>query len=421
MPTLPMPEDASQPPHYVRHVDARLRDALTDTRIVALVGPRQSGKTTLARKISQEKAMTYVTLDDEQFRQFAMDDPGGFVRDLEFAVIDEIQRAPGLILALKKTVDEDPRPGRFLITGSVNLFRGTLSPDSLAGRVETIELLPLSQSEIEHRSAPTFLRRAFSADFPALQDVGRTSDLIERLCAGGYPEALTRSSELRRQAWLKAYAHSLATRDVAEIAGISKTAELARLLDHAAVASGQTVNLTALATPLGVDAKTIDRWLDLLEQMFVIRRIPAWHRNDLKRLVKTPRLHFLDSGLLAALRRQSVASLRSNRTMLGGILEGFAFTELAKLASLEIDPVQISHYRDRDQVEVDIVLERAGEVVGVEIKAATSVKPEDFDGLKRLRDMNGDAFALGVILHDGDRIQRTGDRLVAMPFNQLWT
>jgi len=393
----------SKPPEVIhRHVEARVVEALADTRIVAVVGPRQSGKTTLVRKLSAARGMPYITLDDDQFRRFANDDPDGFLRGHDQAVIDEIQRAPGLILALKKTVDEDPRPGRFLITGSVDLFTGTISPDSLAGRVETIELLPFSQAEIEGKPPSDFLSRAFEQGFPVLDEVGRTSDLISRVMAGGYPEGIARSTHARRQAWLTEYASALATRDAAEISDISKTKELSRLIEYAAVASGQTVNLSALARPLGIDSKTVDRWLFLLEQMFVIRRLRAWHRNDLKRLVKTPKLHFLDTGLLAAMRRVSPADVEVDRSKLGVLLEGFVFSELSKLSGQSDDRVYLSHYRDRDQVEVDFVLERAGKIVGIEVKAAASVGPRDFNGLSRLKDAAGKAFACGIVLHDGD-------------------
>jgi hypothetical protein len=415
-----MPDKPNRTAAFARHAEMRVREAMGDTRIVALVGPRQSGKTTLARKIGADTGLSFITLDDEQFRQFANADPNGFMRGLDRAVIDEVQRAPGLILALKKAVDDDSRPGRFLITGSVDLFRGAISPDSLAGRVETIELLPFSQAEIERRGVPDFLARAFVGDFPALHETGRTVDLIERAVAGGYPEALARTSVARRRAWLTAYARALAERDVTGIADVTKTAELARLLDHAAIASGQMVNLSALAAPLGVDSKTVDRWLSLLEQMFVVRRVRAWHRNDLKRLVKTPKLHFLDTGLLAALRRVGVDDLRADRRKLGSILEGLVFSEVSKLVSQSPDPASISHYRDRDQVEVDFVIEQAGRILGVEVKAAATVKPDDFHGLNRLQDATGEAFACGIVLHDGERIQRTGEKLFAMPISQLW-
>ncbi|HAY06377.1 MAG TPA: ATP-binding protein [Hyphomonas sp.] len=403
-----------------RHAEARILRALGDTRIVALVGPRQSGKTTLARKIAAARGMTFVTLDDEQFRQFANDDPSGFMRSLDRAVIDEIQRAPSLILALKKTVDEDPRQGRFLITGSVDLFKGMLSPDSLAGRVETIELLPFSQSEIARTPPSGFLDRSFSASFPPIADTGRTPDLIVRVLRGGYPEALARSEATRRRDWLRDYARALALRDAAELAAVSKTAELSRLLERAALASGELVNLSALASPLGIDSKTADRWLTLLEQMFVLRRVRAWHTNELKRLVKTPKVHFLDTGLLAALRRVGADEIDANRQRLGPLLEGFVFSELVKQASLTSGEVYISHYRDKDQIEVDFVLERRRQIVGVEVKAAATVKPEDFRGLRRLKDATGNAFVCGIVLHDGERIQKVGEGLYAMPIQELW-
>lgn len=417
-----MPNRPTRSPAIARHAEARVRASLADTRIVAVVGPRQSGKTTLVRRIAADRAMQFVTLDDEQARRFANDDPTGFLRDLDRAVIDEIQRAPALILALKKTVDEDARPGRFLITGSVDLFAGTISPDSLAGRVETIELLPFSQAEIESRPPSDFLTRAFACDFPAVvEETGRATDLIQRVHSGGYPEALARRDAARRRAWHSAYARSLATRDAAELAGVSKTTELARLIEHAAVAAGQTVNLSSLGRPLGVDSKTIDRWLTLLERMFVVRRIPAWHRNEGKRLVKTPKLHFLDSGLLAALRSLSESDLQRDRSKLGALLESFVFCELSKQIGLSDEPVSVGHLRDRDQVEVDFVLEHAGRVVGLEVKAAASIKPEDFRGLRRLQEMAGGTFACGIVLHDGDRLQRSGDRFFAMPICRLWT
>ena len=416
-----MPDRPIRPRLLRRHAEPRVREALTDTRIVALIGPRQSGKTTLARKIATDAGMSFVTLDDLPSRQFANADPIGFVQGIDRAVIDEVQRSPDLILALKEAVDNDPRPGRFLITGSVELFRGAVSPDSLAGRVETIELLPFTQAEIEQREPPDFLARAFACNFPALMETGRTPNLIERVLGGGYPEALRRTTEARRVAWLRAYASALTQRDAAEIAVVFKTDELSRLLEHAAAASGQLTNLSALATPLGIDSKTVDRWLTLLEQMFVLRRVRAWHPNRLKRLVRTPKLHFLDTGLLAGLRAVGVKDLSADRRMFGSLLEGFVYAELAKLAGQATVYTSISHYRDKDKTEVDLVIEQAGQILGIEVKAGATARSGDFRGLKRLQSATGEAFACGIVLHDGERIQRLGDRLFAMPVSRLWS
>ena len=404
-----------------RHAEARVREALADTRIVAIVGPRQSGKTTLARRIAADDGRPFISLDDDQHRRFAADDPIGFVRRNPTAVIDEIQRAPALILAIKRTVDEDPRPGRYLITGSVDIFRAAISPDSLAGRIETIELLPFSQAEIARTGAPDFLDRAFAGNFPNLAATGGGIDLVRRILAGGFPEALSRAVPARRANWLRSYARSLAERDVSDIATVGKHDAMARLLDHAAVSSGQLLNMSGIGARLGVDGKTVDRWLALFEHMFLVRRVYAWHRNDLKRLVKRPKLQFLDPGLLAALRRIDTAAIAGDRQQLGPLLECFVYAELAKAASLSDDPVFFSHYRDKDQVEVDLVLERLpGAIVGIEVKAGATARPGDFKGLARLREATGRRFACGIVLHDGDRIQQAGPKLFAMPVGALW-
>ena len=404
-----------------RHAEVQVRTALADTRIVAIVGPRQSGKTTLARGIAADDGRPFVTMDDDQSRRFARDDPAGFMRSLQAAVIDEIQRAPDLVLALKKEVDEDPRPGRYLITGSVELFKGSISPDSLAGRVETIELLPFSQAEISGASPSGFLDRAFAGDFPGFQETDLTVDLIERVISGGFPAALSRAVPARRRSWLQAYARSLAERDISDIAAVGKRHEMSRLIDHAAVSASQLLNLSSLASRLGVDGKTVDRWLVLLEHMFLVRRVRAWHRGGLKRLVRAPKLQFLDSGLLAALQRTDAADIARDRRKFGPLLECFVHGELIKAIALSGETTTVSHYRDKDGIEVDLVLERSpGAIVGIEVKAGATVRLRDFRGLVRLKEAAGDGFACGIVLHDGERIQQMGSGLFAMPIKMLW-
>ncbi|MYE18511.1 MAG: ATP-binding protein [Rhodospirillales bacterium] len=404
-----------------RHAEPKVIRALADTRVTAIVGPRQSGKTTLARRIADRDGRSFITLDDAQYRRFANHDPDGFMRGLEYAVIDEIQRAPDLILAIKKAVDEDPRPGRYLITGSADLFRGTLSPDSLAGRVEIVQLLPFAQSEIAGTPAIDFLDRAFAGDFPGTATIGLTEDLVERVISGGFPEALSRSNPGRRRSWLLAYVRSLAERDAVEIAAVGRPEMTSRLIESAAATAGQLTNASRLGMQLGVDSKTVARWITVLEQMFLVRRIRAWHRNNLKRLVKTPKLQFLDSGLLAALQRADAARLAVDRQTLGPLLECFVHAELAKVAALTDTPTSFYHFRDKDQMEVDFVAERpTGEIVGIAVKAAATVRPRDFRGLARLEKVAGEQFACGILLHDGDRIQRISASMFAMPVGMLW-
>jgi len=404
-----------------RHAEAAVRTALADTRIVAVVGPRQSGKSTLAHRIAADDGRTYVSLDDEQNRQLALNDPTGFLRDMPHAAIDEIQRAPNLLLAIKQAVDQCPAPGRYLITGSVDLFGSLVSPDSLAGRVETIQLLPFSQAEIAEASPPRFLERAFANDFPGFEHTGRTDNFIERVLAGGYPEALSRSTPKRRRSWLGAYAESLASRDVRDIAAVNKIGELPSLLNVAALVSGQLLNMSALGGSLNIDSKTAKRWISLLEHMFVMRRLRSWHSNRLKRLIKMPKIQFLDSGLLASLRHADEMAITGNRQLLGPLAESFVYGEVAKAVALSERPVSVSHYRNKDGIEVDFVLERSpGSIVGIEVKASATALPGDFLGLRHLRNHLGDQFMCGILLHDGDRIQQASDRLTAMPVKMLW-
>ncbi len=404
-----------------RHVELSVCQALKDTRIVAIVGPRQSGKTTLARHIANKDGRVFVSLDDYQYRVFAQDDPVGFLRNLQSAVIDEIQRAPNLFLALKKQVDEYTQPGRYLITGSVDLFRGAISPDSLAGRVETIELLPFSQAEICGASAPQFLERAFANDFPPVAETGSTPHLIERILSGGYPLALERSNPSRRQTWLRAYARSLAERDVADIASVGNPDKMIQLINYAAIFAGKLLNMSDLGTRVGVDGKTVDRWLALLEHMFLIRRVRAWHTSELRRVAKSPKIQFLDSGLLAALTRTGISNIARDRKKLGPLLESFVFSEIAKAIALSNEVTTVSHYRNKDGVEVDLVLERApGTVVGIEVKSGATAHTQDFKGLYHLKKITPDNFVCGILLHDGERVQRIDSDLYAMPISMLW-
>ena len=414
-------EHIAQAENYIpRHAEEKVRTSLRDTRVVALVGPRQSGKTTLARRFANENR-PFVTLDDEQFRSFAANDPTGFIRLHQAAVIDEIQRAPDLLLAVKKAVDDDQSPGRFLVTGSVDLFSGLVSPDSLAGRVETIELLPFSQAEIGRKNAPTFLDRAFTASFASFERLGECRNLIDRVISGGYPEVLTRKVPARRATWLLNYVAALTRRDLTGVSKLSRADNMTRLVNRAAVASGQLLNLSEVGSQLRIDGKTADRWLKLLEHMFLFRRVPAWHRNELKRLIRTPKLHFLDSGLLAAVRRIDKETVLRDRQAFGTLLECFVHAEIEKAIALSSEPIHLSHYRDKDKVEVDFVLENlSGEVVAIEVKASATIRPDDFKGLKRLRQAADENFACGILLHDGDRIDRVNDKLFAMPVKMLW-
>jgi predicted AAA+ superfamily ATPase len=409
-------------PLVPRLVLPRLLQALADSPVVLLQGPRQSGKTTLARTLAQERGYEYLTLDDDVVRAAAQADPVRFVDDMpERAVIDEVQRAPELFTALKRSVDQDRRPGRLLLTGSANLLLTPGLADSLAGRMEAVPLYPLAQAELES-SAPRFLERLLTAGFRLTRSERLGMRLAERVVAGGYPAALARAPGTRRRAWYRDYVSALTRRDVLDIARVTSTEALARLMQVAASHTASMLNVSELAAPFQLSRPTIDTYLSLLRQLFLVDELPAWHSNRLKRLVKTPKLHVTDTGLAAALTNVSAEAVYRDRRLFGALLETFVYTELAKQASWRDDDLRLFHLRDRDGVEVDVVVEaHDGVVAGVEVKAAATVGEEDLRGLRRLRDNLGERFACGVLLHDGDSVLPFGDRLFAMPVAQLWT
>ncbi|MEQ1930516.1 MAG: ATP-binding protein [Parvularculaceae bacterium] len=409
-------ETKSRP--YPRFAAERVRDALADARIVAVLGPRQSGKTTLVKELGDE-SRPFLTLDDAQTREFARSDPEGFVRRVGRAAIDEIQRAPELLLSLKKSVDEDPRPGRFLITGSVDLFAASISPDSLAGRVEVVKLLPLSQAELLLRPRPRFLERAFANAFAPFSDAAPGRPITEIVTAGGFPEALAREAGSRHE-WFASYAQSLARRDIPDLAALDKIGVMPSLINKCAHHAGQLINLSGVGAQAGLDAKTVERWMVLLEQVYLVERVPPWFNNRLKRASKTPKLHFYDSGLLAALRGVNAEQLSRDRADLGPLLETFVFSEISKLIALETGFFFISHYRDKSLAEVDFVLERYEDIVGIEVKAGATVRADDFKGLKRVREAVGVRFKTGLVLYDGDQVKPFGDNLYAAPYSILW-
>jgi len=405
---------------YPRVIQPRIAEALSDTPVVLLAGPRQSGKTTLVKQIAEQQGLRYITMDDELSLLAAREDPAGMIRNLDRAVIDEIQRAPQLLLAIKKSVDEDRRPGRFLLTGSANLMALPTVADSLAGRMETLFLLPLSQSEIELKSA-NWIDSVFSGRILEMNQPALGSQLIDRVLGGGYPEALTRSTAKRRIAWARQYLDALIQRDVREIAGIEKLDQLPRFLRVLAQTAGQMCNYSQLGGHLGLDGKTVSRYVGVFEQMYLLKRVDVWAHNRLKRLIKTPKLQFIDSGLLAALLELTTEQVQSDRTRFGSVLEAFVFGELLKHVSTANGDYNLMYYRDTDQFEVDLVIENAiGQLVAVEVKATATLKQSDLRGLKKFASQAGEQFRMGVLLYDGTETVPLGGGIWAAPLSTLW-
>jgi predicted AAA+ superfamily ATPase len=404
---------------YKRHIRNRLVESLADTPVILLVGPRRAGKTTLARSMSHG-ARVYLTLDDQTTLEAARADPVAFVRGLDLAIIDEVQRVPELMLAIKKAIDDDYRPGRFLLTGSANVMTLPRVADSLAGRIETLKLLPLSQSEVLGRNS-TFLDGIFAGRPLKPKNIVIGRALAEIALMGGFPEAIARRGGRRRQDWGRSYVDSVLTRDLRDIANIEKLTELPKFVRLLAEHSGQLVNYSEIGKGIGINYKTAQRYLGLLEQIFLVESLPPWHTNLIKRIVKTPKFHFLDSGLLATSRGLTADRLTNNRPAFGALLETFVFAEIMKLMTWSDLSLTLFHFRDQERNEVDLVLERDdGIVAGIEVKASATVTQSDFAGMRKLADASGSKFVYGVVLYDGDAIVPFGPKLAAVPLSCLW-
>lgn len=409
------------PKLVARYLKPRVREALGDTPVVLIHGPRQAGKTTLAQRFAGPRRR-YLTLDDADTLRSALADPTGFIANLPAAIIDEVQRAPGLLLAMKRAVDEQRRPGRFLLTGSANLMTLPTVADSLAGRMEVLSLLPFAACELEAGPA-RWLDAIFAARMPRLPANAAPSAAatMQRVLRGGYPEAVARTTAPRRAAWARQYLDALVTRDVRDIAHLEKIAQLPRLLAALGQMAGQVCNVNQLAGQVGLDHKTADKYLAVLEQMFLLRRVAPWSANRLSRVVKAPRIHFLDSGLLASLVGLTEAGVERDRSRFGPLLESYVYGELLKLASWAEGGYRVFGYRDRDGGEVDFVVENAeGRIAGIEVKAAASTQAADFAGLRKLAALAGTKFAGGIVLYDGRETLPMGGGLWAVPLATLW-
>jgi len=414
-----LPEEETSRTLYLRRAATHITAALADTPVVLINGPRQCGKTTLVRTLMPVDR-PYLTLDDDTTLAAIRADPTGFVRDLDVVTIDEVQRVPDLLRAIKRSVDDNRRPGRFLLTGSANILTLPTVAESLAGRMEIITLLPLAQAEIRGLSS-SFIDNAFAGRVASRQSLVVGRDLVEAVLIGGYPEMLRRRAPNRRAAWARDYVRAIVERDVRDIADIERLGQMPHLLRALAHHSGQLVNFTQVAGQIGLDDKTARRYVGLFEQLFLVRRIEPWFRNQLKRLVKTPKLHFLDSGLLAAMLGVTPERIDKDRSLFGPLLETFVVSEVLKLATWCETAPTLYHYRDKDQDEVDIVLEdNTGAIVGIEVKAAATVSIADFKGLRKIEHVAADAFRIGLVLYDGDKVLPFGDRLYAAPISCLW-
>lgn len=407
-----------------RHAEALVILALRESRVVALLGPRQVGKTTLARLIAEDRGGTYRTLDDPVQWSAAREDPDGFLGARPPLVVDEFQRAGDPFLrAVKRAVDRSPRRGRFLLTGSAQFLTVPKISESLAGRIQIVELWPLSLGEMRgHRE--NFLDRLFGAP-EALREVSAepltTSELLERVVAGGFPAVHDAETGPRRR-WFEDYARTVLQRDVREIRRIHRGAALRDVLRLLAARTARVLNTAEVGREVALPRSTLAAHLGLLESVYLLQMLPAWSRNLTARVTKHPKVHLVDSGLAAHLLRASAASLADPAASARGpLVESFVLGELRKQRSWSDLGVDLHHFRGHNGPEVDIVVEGPdGRVAGVEVKSGSSVTTKDFRGLDLMRDRLGARFVNGVVLAGVSEAASFGDRRTVLPISALW-
>jgi predicted AAA+ superfamily ATPase len=410
---------------YNRSLTARVLEALSDRPVVIVNGARQTGKTVLARDIiAPRHPATFVSLDDSATLSLAAADPAGFVAAQQGAVvIDEVQRVPELLLAIKSAVDIDRTPGRFLLTGSANVLQLPRLADSLAGRMEIETLWPLSESEIagveEH-----FLPSLLSETSPSLSRAAeKRDDIARRLLRGGYPEPLG-FDDTRRDAWFGSYLTSILQKDVRDLADVDALSAFPRLMQAIGARTASPANVSDLSRTLGIPWTTLNRYLALLRATFLVIDLPSWSGGDVKRGVRASKLYISDSGLLAHLLRIDAPRLAADPQRFGQLLESFVVCELTRQASALPQRYTLSHFAKHQTAEVDIVVEGpGGSIVGIEVKSAASLGPHDFKGLRHLAAAAGERFLRGVVLYTGTetvRVSAPPVELLAMPVEGLW-
>jgi predicted AAA+ superfamily ATPase len=404
-----------------RNITPLLKKALGRSPVVLLNGARQVGKTTLISSFIKNENRNYITFDDEMAYLAAKSNPTGFLAAIEKPVaIDEVQRVPELFLAIKRDVDANRIPGRYLLTGSANPLLIPRLGDSLAGRMEVIDLMPLSQGELEGKSE-TFIDTIWK-NTPLKSPKKELSQeaLYAKMVQGGYP-GIQKKNEEDKEAWMRSYINLILQRDIKELAHIEKITELPTILKILAYRASGLLNIAEISRDCKMVSQTVNRYIALLETIFLIQLQPAWSTNLILRFIKAPKVYMVDSGLLAYLLGINRSKTRAEPELMGKILENFVMSELKKQSTWSETQPQAYHLRTSSGQEVDIILEnRAGQIIGIEVKNSTRVVPHDFKWLRSLQEKAGNRFVKGIVLYTGSQYMPFGDHLFALPINSLW-
>jgi predicted AAA+ superfamily ATPase len=407
---------------YPRHLRPLLLEALADTRVVFVAGARQVGKTTLAREIAlEEHPMTVLSLDEKGARDAALRDPAGFLASFSGpAMIDEIQHAPDLLLEIKRAVDADTKPGRFLLTGSANILTSKKVKDALTGRIETLHLWPLAQSEIRGGEV-NLVDSLFAGAPPQLSGctVGRDA-FAAIIAAGGYPEALSRTGR-RRERWFGSYVDSTLDSDLRDISDAVKVEEMPRLLRLIAAQAANLLSYRNTAARLELSAMTVKAYIGVLEQLFLVMRLGAWRPGLGAREASTPKVYVADSGLLASLLGADEKRIALDNQVTGKVLENFVAMEVVKYLGWSTNRARLYHYQ-RDREDVDLIMERAdGKIVAIEVKASATITSHDYRWLLKLQERVGNRLVAGAVIHPREQTIPLGNRIWALPIAALWT
>ncbi len=390
------------------------------SRVVLISGARQCGKTTLAKELEDEDT-EYRTLDDVALKQAADNDPHGFVKhSVKTLIIDEIQRVPILLPAIKKAVDEDTRVGQYLLTGSANIQAMPSVQESLAGRITKLRLRPLTQGE-RLQIQPTFLDKIFADNLSSPQHHYDKATLLETACIGGYPEVLT-FTERQRKNWHRNYINAILERDLQDITKIHNHEAMKELVHILAAWSSKFMNVSQIGSSLSIRQPTLISYMNALEALFVTERVKPWIKTDYDRVGKHDKLFMSDTGLMASLLGWNVARVQFNDDKSGKLMETFAFQELIAQIEHANGKYELKHYRDRQKREIDFIIEREDEtMIGVEIKSGTNIRATDFKHMKWFKEnLAGDRPFTGIILYSGEHIASFGDSMLAVPFGALW-
>lgn len=410
---------------FRRNLTGQLTEALADTPAVLVNGARQTGKSTLVQsKEVAEDGRHYITFDNPGLLAAARSDPNGFVAGLPLPVtLDEVQHVPELFPVIKAAIDRRRQPGQFLLTGSANVMLLPKISESPAGRMEVLTLWPFSQGEMKNRQE-SFIDALFSlktvnwsGKFQKLE----WGTLLELIVAGGYPPAVTRHNPSRRDAWFQSYIMTMLQRDIRDLANIADSTAIPRLLSVVATRAGGLLNFADLSRTMALPQTTLKRYFALLEGAFLVQLLRPWARNLGKRMIQTPKVYLNDSGLLTYSLGATVNRLKAEGTLAGAVLENFIMMELRKQCAWSTARPEMFFWRTTSGVEVDFVLEdRAGKVVGVEVKASATLGSQDTRGLRELADAVGKNWLRGIVLYAGKEVVPFASNLHGIPMTSLW-